>query len=152
MAYATAAGESFETNTTRMGPLRPRAVGRENPEKSRRSRILSGMAGSDRQLVTALVSTRLQDGSAGAGAHSGTKTVSLGASAVVWLKRTLHVKPLFDLQSRRFPVPGTEGTATTSEKFTPFGNRALASPAERVYGVAPSHRYDVGQEVGPVEK
>ena len=127
-------------------------MGREKPEKLRRRRILSGTAGSDRQLVAALSSARLKDGTAGASAHPGTETVGLGSASVVWLKRTLHVKPLFDLQFRRFPVPGTEGIATTREKFTPFRERALASLAEKVYGGAPSYQSDVEQEVGPVEK
>ncbi len=48
------------------------------------------MGRSDRQLVTALVTTGLKNGATSAGAHTGTETVRLGALTLIWLVGTLH--------------------------------------------------------------
>ena len=44
----------------------------------------------DRQLMTALVATGFQDGTARAGSHTRTKTVRFSPFALVWLIGTLH--------------------------------------------------------------
>ena len=46
--------------------------------------------GSDRQLVTALETTRFENGASGTGAHSSAETVSLGPLPLIWLISTLH--------------------------------------------------------------
>ena len=48
------------------------------------------MGRSDRQLVTALVTTGLKDGATGTSAHTGAETVRLGTLALIWLVGTLH--------------------------------------------------------------
>ena len=80
---------SIRTKLTRTDPLRPRALGRENWANWRRVRTRPG-TNLDRQLVTALVTTRLQDGAPGAGAHARPETVGLSPLSLVWLVRTLH--------------------------------------------------------------
>jgi hypothetical protein len=65
-----------------------------NSANCRRETTRPGMRGSDRQLVTALVTTGLQNGAAGTGAHTGTETVRLGSLTLIWLVGTLH-KNLF---------------------------------------------------------
>jgi len=56
--------------------------------------------------VTALVTTGLQDGTASAGAHTGTETVRFGALTLIWLVCTLHKNLFsnFSLGTSRYPL------------------------------------------------
>ncbi len=80
---------SIRTKLTRRDPLRPRALGRENWANWRRVRTRPG-TNLDRQLVTALVTTGLQDRAPSAGAHARPKTMGLSPLSLIWLIRTLH--------------------------------------------------------------
>ena len=92
IAYATATEDSRSsaTNEIRSGPLCPRLVEEENRANCRRVRTRPGTFDSDRQLVTALVAAGLQDGTAGASAHTGPKTVRFSPLPLIRLIGTLH--------------------------------------------------------------
>jgi hypothetical protein len=107
IAYATAtesASGDPATKLIRSEPLCPRPVGEANKANCRRVRTRSGTFRLNRQLVTALVTTGFQDGTAGAGSHARTKTVRFSPFALVRLIGTLH-KILFSNVSIRFAVP-----------------------------------------------
>jgi hypothetical protein len=93
IAYATATvavSESSATKLIRSEPLCPRPVGEANKANCRRVRTRSGTLRLDRQLMTALVATGFQDGTASAGSHARTETVRFSPFPLVWLIGTLH--------------------------------------------------------------
>lgn len=107
IAYATrtlGASETSATKLIRSEPLCPRPVGVANKANCRRVRTRSGTLRLDRQLVTALVATGFQDGTAGAGPHTRAKSVRFSPFALVGLIGTLH-KILFSNVSIRFAFP-----------------------------------------------
>ena len=88
--------------------------------KRPKSAVLGGFPpapGLDRQLVTALVATSLQDGAASTRPHTGSKTVLLGAAAGVGLESTLHWEPRFRSDTA-LRTPRADGRATTWGKST----------------------------------
>jgi len=82
------------------------------------------MQRSDRQLVTALVTTGLQNCTASAGTHSSTEAVRLGALTLIWLVCTLHKNLFLNLssQSSRYPlgVAADHGLTILPEIWSPF--------------------------------
>src|SRR5665213_2506961 len=73
------------TKLIRSEPLCPRPVGVANNANCRRVRTRPGTFRLDRQLVTALVATGLQDGTTGTGTHARAKTVRFGPLPLIRL-------------------------------------------------------------------
>lgn len=92
IAKATLGAEwvAFSTKTIRSGPLLPRPVGCKNSAKSRRVLTRPGTCELNGQAVAPLEAASLQDGTSGAGTHTGTKTVGFRSFTLVWLISTLH--------------------------------------------------------------
>lgn len=90
----------------------------------------------NRQLMTALVATGLQNGATSASSHSGTKAVGLCPLSLIWLISTLHkilISNCFDA------LRGTSwrSLARYWEQSYPSGDSPPAKNSKWVYGDSP---------------